>query len=177
MYQAAETKEKVDTLKTDNKRLEDKIEVLGQEMKFLKDIFIAHASGSAPSPAAGAASGRGGSSLALLLSCSIALLLSCSLALLLYSSIALLLSCSRRSLSYSFPSSPGADGGPPPPQVAPSEPPVKNEVRTIDVLQLILSNTSYFGSLTVTNKSPISRMMLSLICCQSWTLDLELPRF
>ena len=67
MYQAAETKEKVDTLKTDNKRLEDKIEVLGQEMKFLKDIFIAHASGSAPSPAAGAASGRGGS----FLSCSL----------------------------------------------------------------------------------------------------------
>merc|ERR1712047_175621 len=40
---ANETKEKVDALKCDNKELEDKISALGQEMKFLKDVFIAHA--------------------------------------------------------------------------------------------------------------------------------------
>merc|ERR1711934_945846 len=43
---ANETKEKVDALKSDNKELEDKITALGQEMKFLKDVFIAHASNS-----------------------------------------------------------------------------------------------------------------------------------
>merc|ERR1712192_353806 len=43
---ASETKEKVDALKGDNKELEDKITALGQEMKFLKDVFIAHASNS-----------------------------------------------------------------------------------------------------------------------------------
>jgi len=43
---ASETKEKVDALKSDNKELEDKITALGQEMKFLKDVFIAHASNS-----------------------------------------------------------------------------------------------------------------------------------
>ena len=40
---AEETQKKVDVLKKDNKRLEDKINVLGQEMQFLKDIFLAHA--------------------------------------------------------------------------------------------------------------------------------------
>ena len=40
---AEETQRKVDHFKTDNKRLEDKISVLGQEMQFLKDIFLAHA--------------------------------------------------------------------------------------------------------------------------------------
>ena len=40
---ASETGEKVDFYKKDNKRLEDKISVLGQEMQFLKDIFLAHA--------------------------------------------------------------------------------------------------------------------------------------
>ena len=39
-----ETQKKVDSLRKDNKRLEDKINVLGQEMQFLKDIFLAHAS-------------------------------------------------------------------------------------------------------------------------------------
>ena len=66
LLQATETKEKVDALKSDNKELEDKITALGQvrekppiwleqrlkqmkrlqEMKFLKDVFIAHASNS-----------------------------------------------------------------------------------------------------------------------------------
>ena len=32
----------MDSLKADNKRLEDKIGQLGQEMSFLKDIFLAH---------------------------------------------------------------------------------------------------------------------------------------
>ena len=41
---ASETSEKVDYFKKDNKRLEDKISVLGQEMQFLKEIFLAHAS-------------------------------------------------------------------------------------------------------------------------------------
>lgn len=40
---AEETQKKVDILRKDNKRLEDKINVLGQEMQFLKDIFLAHA--------------------------------------------------------------------------------------------------------------------------------------
>ena len=40
---AEETQKRVTELKTDNKRLEDKINVLGKEMQFLKDIFIAHA--------------------------------------------------------------------------------------------------------------------------------------
>ena len=40
---AEETQRKVETLKKDNKMLEDKISVLGQEMQFLKDIFLAHA--------------------------------------------------------------------------------------------------------------------------------------
>ena len=40
-----ETQKKVDSLRKDNKRLEDKINVLGQEMQFLKDIFIALAFG------------------------------------------------------------------------------------------------------------------------------------
>ena len=40
---AEETQRKVDHFKHDNKRLEDKISVLGQEMQFLKDIFLAHA--------------------------------------------------------------------------------------------------------------------------------------
>ena len=43
---ANETKDRVANLKADNKRLEDQISVLGQEMKFLKDILVAHASGS-----------------------------------------------------------------------------------------------------------------------------------
>ena len=40
---AEETQKKVNELKSDNKRLEDKISVLGKEMQFLKDIFLAHA--------------------------------------------------------------------------------------------------------------------------------------
>jgi len=40
---AEETQKRVDILRKDNKRLEDKINVLGQEMQFLKDIFLAHA--------------------------------------------------------------------------------------------------------------------------------------
>lgn len=40
---AEETQKRVDILRKDNKRLEDKISVLGQEMQFLKDIFLAHA--------------------------------------------------------------------------------------------------------------------------------------
>merc|ERR1712055_267987 len=48
---ANETKEKVDALKSDNKELEDKISALGQEMKFLKDVFIAHAGNSSNSAA------------------------------------------------------------------------------------------------------------------------------
>ena len=43
---ASETGEKVDFYKKDNKRLEDKISVLGQEMQFLKDIFLTHAGSS-----------------------------------------------------------------------------------------------------------------------------------
>ena len=41
---ATETSEKVEYFKKDNKRLEDKISTLGQEMQFLKEIFLAHAS-------------------------------------------------------------------------------------------------------------------------------------
>jgi len=52
---ASETKEKVDALKGDNKELEDKITALGQEMKFLKDVFIAHASNSSNGAASSAA--------------------------------------------------------------------------------------------------------------------------
>ena len=37
---AAKTQERVEFLKDDNKKMEDKINVLGQEMKFLKDIFL-----------------------------------------------------------------------------------------------------------------------------------------
>ena len=69
LFQANETKEKVDALKSDNKELEDKISALGQvvkwimsiwgqtvtkvfqEMKFLKDVFIAHAGNSSNSAA------------------------------------------------------------------------------------------------------------------------------
>merc|ERR1719430_1598288 len=40
---AKDTQQKVDHLKKDNKRLEDKITVLGQEMQFLKEVFLAHA--------------------------------------------------------------------------------------------------------------------------------------
>merc|ERR1712029_1012443 len=40
---AEETQKKVNELKSDNKRLEDKVSVLGKEMQFLKDIFLAHA--------------------------------------------------------------------------------------------------------------------------------------
>jgi len=39
---AAETKQRVEELRTDNKQLEDKISALDQEMKFLKEVFIAH---------------------------------------------------------------------------------------------------------------------------------------
>ena len=41
---ATDTSERVEHFKKDNKRLEDKISVLGQEMQFLKEIFLAHAS-------------------------------------------------------------------------------------------------------------------------------------
>ena len=40
---AEETQKKVEILRKDNTRLEDKINVLGQEMQFLKDIFLAKA--------------------------------------------------------------------------------------------------------------------------------------
>jgi len=52
---ANETGEKVDFYKKDNKRLEDKISVLGQEMQFLKDIFLAHAAAPNSSKASQAA--------------------------------------------------------------------------------------------------------------------------
>lgn len=52
---ASETKEKVDALKSDNKELEDKITALGQEMKFLKDVFIAHASNTSDGAASSSA--------------------------------------------------------------------------------------------------------------------------
>merc|ERR1719341_2067137 len=55
---AKETQTKVDHLKKDNKRLEDKITVLGQEMQFLKEVFLAHAGAQNPGAAvAGAAAG------------------------------------------------------------------------------------------------------------------------
>merc|ERR1712059_151462 len=49
---ASETQSKVETLRGENKRLEDKLMVLGQEMKFLKDVFMAHAGvdNSTPAP-------------------------------------------------------------------------------------------------------------------------------
>ena len=55
---ASETGEKVDFYKKDNKRLEDKISVLGQEMQFLKDIFLAHADAPNSSKASQAAAGE-----------------------------------------------------------------------------------------------------------------------
>merc|ERR1719317_1184834 len=55
---AKETQQKVDHLKKDNKRLEDKITVLGQEMQFLKEVFLAHAGAQNPGAAvAGVAAG------------------------------------------------------------------------------------------------------------------------
>merc|ERR1719462_296678 len=51
LSKANETKEKVDALKSDNKELEDKISALGQEMKFLRDVFIAHAGNNSNSAA------------------------------------------------------------------------------------------------------------------------------
>ena len=58
LFQAKETQTKVDHLKKDNKRLEDKITVLGQEMQFLKEVFLAHAGAQNPGAAvAGAAAG------------------------------------------------------------------------------------------------------------------------
>jgi len=55
---AKDTQTKVDHLKKDNKRLEDKITVLGQEMQFLKEVFLAHAGAQNPGAAvAGAAAG------------------------------------------------------------------------------------------------------------------------
>ena len=55
---ASETSEKVDYFKKDNKRLEDKISVLGQEMQFLKDIFLAHAGSPNSNKASQAAEGK-----------------------------------------------------------------------------------------------------------------------
>ena len=49
--QAKETQIKVDHLKKDNKRLEDKITVLGHEMQFLKEVFLAHAGAQNPGAA------------------------------------------------------------------------------------------------------------------------------
>merc|ERR1712083_954361 len=69
------TQQKVDDLKKDNKRLEDKINVLGQEMQFLKDVFLAHtnaqnsgaaAASEAASVAAGVAAGEQGADMELL---------------------------------------------------------------------------------------------------------------
>ena len=40
---AEETQKKVEILRKDNTRLDDKINVLGKEMQFLKDIFLAKA--------------------------------------------------------------------------------------------------------------------------------------
>ena len=54
---ASETSDKVDYFKKDNKRLEDKISVLGQEMQFLKEIFLAHASNPNSDKASQAAEG------------------------------------------------------------------------------------------------------------------------
>ena len=53
--QAKETQTKVDHLKKDNKQLEDKITVLGHEMQFLKEVFIAHAAAKNSGAAAGGA--------------------------------------------------------------------------------------------------------------------------
>ena len=55
---ASETTEKVEHFKKDNKRLEDKISVLGQEMQFLKDIFLAHAGTPHSTKASQAAAGE-----------------------------------------------------------------------------------------------------------------------
>merc|ERR1712014_424115 len=56
------TQQKVDDLKKDNKRLEDKINVLGQEMQFLKDVFLAHTN----AQNSGAAAGEQGADMELL---------------------------------------------------------------------------------------------------------------
>jgi len=56
---AAETKQRVDELKTDNKQLEDKISALDQEMKFLKDVFIAHGPRGGEASSSTATSGSG----------------------------------------------------------------------------------------------------------------------
>ena len=51
----------MDSLKADNKRLEDKIGQLGQEMSFLKDIFLAHSgTGGQPGQAGQVERGQGG---------------------------------------------------------------------------------------------------------------------
>ena len=55
---ATDTSERVEHFKKDNKRLEDKISVLGQEMQFLKDIFLAHAAAPNSSKASQAAAGE-----------------------------------------------------------------------------------------------------------------------
>eukprot|EP00092_Neocalanus_flemingeri_P018859 GFUD01020422.1.p1 GENE.GFUD01020422.1~~GFUD01020422.1.p1 ORF type:complete len:114 (+),score=47.32 GFUD01020422.1:52-393(+) len=62
---AKETQAKVDHLKTENKGLEDKITVLGKEMQFLKEVFLAHAGAQSPEATvtgatAGVAGGEGG---------------------------------------------------------------------------------------------------------------------
>eukprot|EP00090_Calanus_glacialis_P002450 TRINITY_DN11836_c0_g1_i1.p1 TRINITY_DN11836_c0_g1~~TRINITY_DN11836_c0_g1_i1.p1 ORF type:complete len:107 (-),score=35.58 TRINITY_DN11836_c0_g1_i1:105-425(-) len=39
---ATETETRLENLRTDNKRMEDKISVLDQQMKFLKDVYHTH---------------------------------------------------------------------------------------------------------------------------------------
>merc|ERR1719369_296474 len=69
------TQTKVEHLKKENKRLEDKIYVVGQEMQFLKDVFLAHAgpdnqkaaiAGAAAEIAASVAAGEPGGDMELL---------------------------------------------------------------------------------------------------------------